>query len=33
MLQAKVIWTHRDQTQLFAGLELLSTAAIQSHAA
>lgn len=33
MIQAKVIWTQRDETQLTAGLELVSTAAIQASAA
>jgi hypothetical protein len=33
MIEAKVVWTHRDSSQLMAGLELLPTAAIQSHAA
>ncbi len=37
MLEARVIWTRRDnngpESQLTAGLELLSTATIQVHAA
>src|SRR6266567_3345306 len=33
MLEAKVIWMHRDRSELVVGLELLSTAAIQSSAA
>ncbi len=33
MIEAKVIWMYRDKTQLMAGLELVSTAAIQSSAA
>jgi len=33
MLEAKVIWLQRNSTQLMAGLELLSTAAIQTAAA
>ena len=33
MIEAKVIWTHRTDQSLFAGVELLPTAAIQAHAA
>jgi hypothetical protein len=33
MIEAKVIWLQRTSTQLMAGLELFSTAAIQSSAA
>jgi len=33
MIEARVIWTTRSGTHLLAGLELLPTAAIQSHAA
>jgi len=33
MLQARVIWLQRESTELVVGLELLSSAAIQSSAA
>jgi hypothetical protein len=33
MIEAKVVWMQRESTQLLVGLELLSTAAIQSSAA
>ena len=33
MIQAKVVWMQRERNELLAGLELLSTAAIQTSAA
>ena len=33
MVEAKVVWMHRDERSVLVGLELLSTAAIQSSAA
>jgi hypothetical protein len=33
MVDARVIWTDRNDSEVMVGLELLSTAAIQSNAA